>query len=198
VIERVRHAEQDTRDLPIDRTSVLIRAGYDVGVGQERRRLAKRLTKALKPMGARMTTGHPLADDVLELPIKGQPVSMVSFATSSPYLRLHFWGVNGLGPYLVLEIEGDALLLSETSRLPVAIRPNSLAHPAALTLLGRQVVRAVARQSGALEMSFDGGAELAIAPSRWEPWQLVDQGGEYLVVSVAGGGLVVFGRPSSH
>ena len=167
-------------------------------MGQEGRRLAKRLTKALKPMGARMTTGHPLADDVLVLPIEGQPVSMVAFADSGDYLRLHFWGTNSRGPSFVLEISGEALLLNEPGGMPVAVRRDPGTWAAALALLRRRVVRAVARQSGALEIVFEEGLELAIAPSRWEPWQLRDEDSDYLVVSAAGGGTVVFGKPSSH
>jgi hypothetical protein len=51
----------------------------------------------------------------------------------------------------------------------------------------------VARVSGDLGLTFQAGETLRVPSTQWETWQLRAEGSDYHVVSVAGGGVVIFG-----
>jgi hypothetical protein len=130
--------------------------------------------------------------DDLQLPLANRQVAVVAVAVGSYHLRLHFWAEppRGEGDY-VLEVEGTALLRDSHGQ-ETAIEPRAGPYPPVVELVGQTVLSAIARSSGRLELLLSGGTALTIPEAAFEPWQLRRDGGEYMVVSVAGGGIAVW------
>lgn len=130
----------------------------------------------------------------LDLPIRGWPLSSVRVADANYYLQLGFSGDGS--PDYVVEVEDDVALLMRATQTPVRIRQRVGPYADLIGLLGTECVRAQAMSDGGLELAFADGSTINLAaPGPYETWQLRAEESEYLVVSVAGGGLAVFGEP---
>jgi hypothetical protein len=130
----------------------------------------------------------------IALPIGNWAVGAVTLSRFLPFLRLHFYGHDGTGKRVgssgySLAIEGPMVVVAKG--VERRIDPKAGEHPAYLDLVTKIVLRAVASQAGGLVITFTDGDRLEVPPDRYEPWQLEGDDGS-LIVSVAGGGLVVW------
>lgn len=128
------------------------------------------------------------------LPIVGRRVAKVSFAYVVPYLTLDLpaWTAEGESerPDYVLQIDGG--LRFTDSGAEHEVEPEGEPDAVCLLLLRKTVSRALAFDDGKLHVEFEDGDVLTVEPSPYEPWQVNGSDGS-LVVSVAGGGLAVWG-----
>ena len=128
------------------------------------------------------------------LPIVGRRVAKVSFADVVPYLTLDLRARTAEDeterPDYVLQIDGKLRFTASGIRHEVELEVK--ADSVCLGLLRKTVSRAVAFDDGTLQVDFVDGDVLTVEPSAYEPWQLNGSDGS-LIVSVAGGGLAVWG-----
>jgi hypothetical protein len=131
----------------------------------------------------------------MELPISNWAVSAVCVSRFLPFLRFHFYGTDGDGRGLAnsgynLAVSGPMVVV--TKGVERGIDPTAGEDLAHLDMVTKTVLRAFASQDGGLVVTFTDGDRLKVPPDRYEPWQLEGDDGS-LVVSVAGGGLAVWG-----
>ena len=129
-----------------------------------------------------------------DFPIRGRRIATLSVSEVVPYLVLHLPGWttrdSEAGQNYVLQIDGPVRVIASGQESVVDLEegPSCLL----LTLLGKSVAGAGASEDGSLRIDFTDGDALLVEPSAYEPWQLSGDDGS-LVVSIAGGGLAVWG-----
>jgi hypothetical protein len=131
----------------------------------------------------------------IELPLADREVWRVDVSRYVPFLRIEFLGGGLLGDApgrdLSLTIEGRFSL--ETAGSVERVDPDEGPNPVYLRFVEKRVSRAIAGQDGSLRVEFADGDLLMVEPAALEPWQLESHPDGLLVVSVAGGGLAVWG-----
>lgn len=126
-----------------------------------------------------------------ELPLKDRVVCRVGISSFLPQLRLEFWAGGkhdkaASGPDLNLDVEGPMIIDAPDG--PHNVNPAEGPHPAYLHFVGAVVRQARTTRGGRLSLAFDRGLSLIVPPGALEPWKLSNDD-DYLVVSIAGGGI---------
>jgi len=129
-----------------------------------------------------------------DFPIVGRRIATLSFSEVVPYLVLHLPGWTArdseAGQNYVLQIDGPVRLIASGQSSVVDLEEGPSCR--LVTLLGKSIASAGAFEDGSLRIDFADGDALVVDPSVYEPWQLSGEDGSS-VVSVAGGGLAVWG-----
>ena len=130
------------------------------------------------------------------LPLEGRRVARVTFSDVVPHLTLELPGWTTDDPAdvadYVLQISGQ-LHLTEAD-VASTTDPSEGPDPLCLRMLSKVVAAAVAQPDGSLRVEFADGSALTVDPDVYEPWELSSSNG-LQVVSIAGGGLDLWGLP---
>jgi len=129
----------------------------------------------------------PLETQNIPLPLRGKTVSRCIVDTTFAIDFIDH------GQRSTIRIEGRFLLREGGEDLPLAAgRVEDMAR--ALVLIGKTVTRALARDTGALEVTFDDGTELSVPPNpSVDAWEFAGPD-RSIVGSLAGGGLSTWAR----